>query len=106
MPEFGQEVAFDLARAHDPHVSTDPSLVTHVVESTGLTPAEAARVIEDVVAFHTENVEAFVRRRHGELKTYGAKNPAIFAKIATELADRVVAAPDLTERQLRRLVYG
>lgn len=84
----------------------DSELVDHLVASTGLSPAEAVRVVEDVVAFHAEPVEAYVRRRHSELKTYGAKNTAIFARIATELAERVVAAPVLSERQLRRLVYG
>jgi hypothetical protein len=87
-------------------VPADPDLVAHLVSSTGLTPAEAARVVEDVVAFYAEPVEDLVRRRHAHLKTYGARNPEIFARIATELADRVVAAPPLTERQLRRLVYG
>jgi hypothetical protein len=58
-----------------------------------------------VVAFHRTPVEEYVRRRHAHLKTYGAKNPEIFARIAEELADRVVAAPPLTERQLRRIVY-
>ena len=81
-------------------------LLAHVVATTGLTPSEAARVIEDVVAFHAEPVEDVVRRRHAHLKTYGAKNPEIFARIAAELADRVVAAPELSERQLRRIVYG
>ncbi|MEO9322563.1 hypothetical protein ABFT23_03680 [Nocardioides sp. C4-1] len=84
----------------------DPDLVAHLVATTGLTASEAARVVDDVVAFHAEPVEAYVRRRHGELKTYGAKNPEIFARIADELAERVVAAPPLSERQLRRLVYG
>lgn len=84
----------------------DPALVERIVASTGLTPAEAARVVEDVVAFHAEPVEEYVRRRHAHLKTYGAKNEQIFARIAEELAGRVVAAPDLTERQLRRIVYG
>jgi len=87
-------------------MNTDPELVARIVASTGLTPAEAARVVEDVVAFHAEPVEDYVRRRHAHLKTYGAKNPEIFARIAAELADRVVAAPALTERQLRRLIYG
>jgi hypothetical protein len=73
---------------------------------TGLTPAEARRLIEDVVAFHAEAVEGYVRRRHAELRTYGAKNPEIFARIAAELRERVVAAPRLSERQLRRIVYG
>jgi hypothetical protein len=84
----------------------DPDLVDRIATSTGLSPAEAARVVGDVLAFHAEPVEDYVRRRHAELKTYGAKNPEIFARIAEELAGRVVAAPELTERQLRRLVYG
>jgi DNA-directed RNA polymerase subunit F len=87
-------------------VAADSELVERIAESTGLTRAEAARVIEDVVAFHAEPVEKLVRRRHAHLKTYGARNPEIFARIAEELAARVVAAPPLTERQLRRIVYG
>ena len=86
--------------------SPDPVLIDRLVASTGLTAAEAARVVEDVIAFHAEPVEEYVRRRHAQLKTYGAKNPDIFARIAEELAGRVVAAPELTERQLRRIVYG
>ena len=86
--------------------SPDPALVERIVASTGLSPGEAARVVEDVVAFHAESVEDFVRRRHAHLKTYGAKNEQIFARLAEELAGRVVAAPELSERQLRRIVYG
>ena len=86
--------------------TADPALVARIVASTGLSAGDAVRVIEDVVAFHAEPVEEYVRRRHAHLKTYGAKNPEIFARIAEELADRVVAAPELSERQLRRIVYG
>jgi len=84
----------------------ESELVDRVCASTGLTPAEAARLVEDVVAYFAEPVEQYVVRRHAHLKTYGAKNPEIFARIAAELDRRVVAAPRLTERQLRRLVYG
>ena len=86
--------------------SPDPALVERIAASTGLSPREAARVVEDVVAFHAEPVESYVRRRHAHLKTFGARNDEIFARIATELAGHVVAAPTLTERQLRRIVYG
>lgn len=81
-------------------------LVDHLVSTTGLSPAEARRVIGDVVAYYAEPLEDVVRRRHAELKTYGAKNPEIFARLADELSRRVVAAPDLSERQLRRMIYG
>ncbi len=86
--------------------SPDAELVGRIAASTGLSSGEAARVVEDVVAFHAETVDHYVRRRHAHLKTYGAKNDEIFARVAEELAHRVVAAPPLTARQLRRIVYG
>ena len=87
-------------------MTTPTDLVAHVAASTGLTPAEAARVIGDGVAYFATPVEDVVRRRHAELKVGGAKNPEIFAQIAVELEHRVVAAPRLSERQLRRMIYG
>ena len=83
----------------------DP-LVDHVAATTGLTAAEARRVVEDVLAFHRESVEDYVRRRHAHLKTYGARNEEIYERVAEELAHRVVAAPRLTARQVRRIIYG
>ena len=84
----------------------DRDLVDRVAGSTGLTPAEAARVVEDVLAWHHETVEEYVRRRHAYHRLYGKHNPEIFALIADELASRLVAAPTLSERQLRRIIYG
>lgn len=84
----------------------DADLVARVAASTGLRPSEAARVIDDVVAYYAEPTEDYVRRRHDELQTYGLKNAAIFEQISTELSGRVVAAPVLSLRQLRRIVYG
>ncbi len=78
----------------------------HLVATTGLEPADAVRVAEDVLAYHAEPVAAYVRRRHAELQTYGVRNDEIFRRVADELTRRVVAAPRLSERQLRRLVYG
>ena len=84
----------------------DRDLVDRVAGSTGLTPAEAARVVEDVLAWYREPVEEYVRRRHAYHQLYGKRNPEIFALIAGELADRLVAAPSLSQRQLRRIIYG
>jgi exonuclease VII large subunit len=84
----------------------DHDLIDRVAASTSLTPAEAARVVEDVLAWYREPVEDYVRRRHAHHRVYGKRNQEIFALIADELADRLVAAPALSERQLRRIVYG
>src|SRR5690349_24815598 len=82
----------------------DTELVDRVAGSTGLTRAEAARVIEDVLAWYREPVQDFVRRRHAHHHLYGRRNPQIFALIAEELTDRLVAPPPLSERQLRRMI--
>ncbi|MET0132500.1 MAG: hypothetical protein ABW215_02795 [Kibdelosporangium sp.] len=83
-----------------------PDLVRHVVASTGLAPETAARVVADVVAYFGETAEQFVRRRHVELRRRHYGNARIWPVIAAELAERRVAAPALSERQLRRMVYG
>lgn len=84
----------------------DPELVAHLAGSTSLSEGEAARVVGDVLAHYREPVEDFVRRRHAWLQLHGARNPEIYRTIAAELEERVVAAPELSERQLRRIIYG
>ena len=99
----------ECSNAHDgpvPPVDVPADLVGHVSRSTGLPPAVAARVVADVVAYFTETPADFVRRRHAELKRRGLTNDAIFRSLADELGHRRFAAPELSERQLRRLVYG
>jgi hypothetical protein len=81
-------------------------LVDHIAASTGLSATAAARLVRDVVAYYAEPTEAFVKRRHRDLQAQGHKNRAIFARILDELSTRVVAPPELSERQLRRIVYG
>lgn len=81
-------------------------LVRNIAASTGLPEATATRVVADVAAYFGETVEAFVRRRHGELQSRQRKNSEIWPQIAAELGARRFGAPELSERQLRRIVYG
>jgi hypothetical protein len=81
-------------------------LAGYLAASTGLPQPTAVRVIADVTAYFGETVEQFVRRRHGELQRRQYKNDEIWPLIAAELGQRRFAAPGLSERQLRRIVYG
>jgi hypothetical protein len=81
-------------------------LLLHLTRTTTLGPGEAARVVADVLAYFGESTEAFVRRRHTELQARGLTNAQIFSRIGSELAQRRVSAPELSERQLRRMIYG
>jgi tRNA(His) 5'-end guanylyltransferase len=85
--------------------SYPPDLIRHIAVSTGLPEAVAVRVAADVVAYFTETVEEFVQRRHDELRRGQRKNDEIWPLIAAELGARRFAARELSERQLRRIVY-
>ncbi|MFI7382907.1 hypothetical protein [Streptomyces sp. NPDC049813] len=81
-------------------------LVDHLTRSTSLGRGEALRVVQDVLAYFDESAQDFVRRRHRELQSAGLVNAAIFEQITAELRYRAVAPPELSQRQLRRIVYG
>jgi polyhydroxyalkanoate synthesis regulator phasin len=81
-------------------------LIEHLVRSSRLDRAEAARLVDEVLAFLHESAGEFVRRRHRELQQAGHSNDEIFARIGAETARRRFRAPLYSERQIRRLVYG
>jgi polyhydroxyalkanoate synthesis regulator phasin len=82
-------------------------LIDRIAATTPLGAEEARRVVQDVIAYLSEAPEAYVRRRHQELKHAAAlRNDAIFDRLAEELSRRVFAAPRLSARQIRRMIYG
>ena len=92
-----------------PRAPADPfpqDLARNLAASTGLPQPTAVRVIADVATYFSETVEDYVRRRHAELQARQPKNDEIWPLIAAELGQRRFAAPALSERQLRRIVYS
>ena len=103
MLELVVHLPLNVAMAGDSELQ---DLVDHLVRSTRLDADEAARVIEEVLAYLSECPAEYVARRHAELRREGLANAAIFERLAVELDGRRFAAPALSVRQLRRLVYG
>jgi len=81
-------------------------LIGYLARSGSLTRSHAARLVDDVLGFLSETVEEYVRRRHTELQRAGASNRDIFERIGAELTRRRFRARGLSERQIRRIVYG
>lgn len=98
----------DCASAMDPKGAQEDmgELVDYLARSSRLTPQEATRLVHEVLAFMSEMPEDFVRRRHLALQAQGLSNRAIYLQITTELASRRFRAPDYSERQIRRIIYG
>ena len=81
-------------------------LIAYLVRTTPLSHSEATRVVGDVLAYLNETPESYVRRRHLAMQGEGLANPEIFARLQAELEQRRFRAPGLTERQIRRIIYG
>jgi hypothetical protein len=81
-------------------------LIAYLARSSRLSPAEARRLVQEVLDFLHETPEDFVRRRHLVLQADGLANPEIFRQLTAELAARRFRAPACTERQIRRMIYG
>ena len=89
-----------------PPDSIPATLLDHLVHTGGLDRSEARRIVEEVVSFYGETPEAFVVRRHRELQAEGMRNRAIYTWVAAEMEGWRFRAPRLSERQIRRIVYG
>jgi len=81
-------------------------LVTYLARTTRLTASEALHVVNEVLAFLNDRPEEFVCRRHRALQAEGLPNNDIYVRLRDELARWRFRAPDYSERQLRRLIYG
>ena len=81
-------------------------LVAHLVRTSRLTASEALHVVDEVLSFLGDRPEEFVCRRHRALQSEGVPNDKIYARLRDELARWRFRAPDYTERQIRRLIYG
>jgi hypothetical protein len=110
LPDFGQDsceerlVSASIVAVPEEYLHGD--LVEYLTRTCPLSEAQAARVVADVLGYFSERPEEYVRRRHRELKALGLTNDRVFEAIAAEIPHQRYAAPELTLRQLRRVIYG
>ena len=81
-------------------------LVMYLVRTSRLTRSDAIRLVDEVLAFLGERPEEFVCRRHRALQAEGLSNSEIYSRLRAELPRWRFRAPEYTERQIRRLIYG
>jgi hypothetical protein len=79
---------------------------SHLMATYGVSDGDFERLHEEFLAYFGQTVEEFVSRRHQELQKAGRKNDEIYRLIQAEAAARRFAVKDLSERQIRRIVYG
>lgn len=82
-------------------------LLNHLCNISRLEQNEAIKLVAEVIAYFCETAEVYVQRRHRELKQdEGLSNAQIYQRIEVELGELVFASPTLSQRQIRRIIYG
>lgn len=84
----------------------DKELIQHLCGLSGLQYEDARRLLEEVLAYFSESPEQYITTRHLELQSLGYVNKKIYRIIADELQQRRFPGPELSERQIRRMIYG
>ena len=96
----------DQDRDREPAAGSLEPLLRHLERTTRLERAEARRLVGEVIAYFGESLPEFVARRHRELQAESLRNEAIYRRIAEEAQERRFEVGKLSERQIRRLIYG
>jgi DNA-directed RNA polymerase subunit F len=81
-------------------------LIAYLARTSRLSPAEAQRIVGEVLSFLQETPEEYVRRRHRVLQAEGLTNTSIYMRLRQELSAWRFRAPQYTPRQIRRMIYG
>ncbi len=78
----------------------------HICETFGLDSSGFKRLYEEFLSYFGFTLEEYVRSRHLELQREGLKNREIYGRIIVEATELRFEAGPLTERRVRRMIYG
>ncbi len=86
--------------------SLSPAFRGHLLSIVDITEPELDKVIADLLDHWSETLVQFVVRRHKELQRSNIPNRLAYSQIRDEVSSRRFLADPLSERQVRRILYG
>ena len=87
-------------------IALDPEFAQHLLRIIDISEKDLDRLVAELLVHWSETVEEFVRRHHRELQGAGVPNRLVYGQIGQELKARPVRTPELSVRQVRRIIYG
>lgn len=78
----------------------------YITTTYALNDNDFDRLMEDFNYYYVQELKAFIRIRHQELKLNGLKNNQIYHALKLEIEERRFKSETLSERRIRRIIYG
>jgi hypothetical protein len=89
--------------ARDP---LSPEFREHLLRIVDLDERTLDKLVRELRDHWSETVGSFAHRRHRELQRAGVPSRLVYGRIVEEARRRPFAAERLSERQVRRMLYG
>ncbi|MFH1145324.1 MAG: hypothetical protein V1774_12380 [Candidatus Eisenbacteria bacterium] len=87
-------------------MGNEEDLVRHLRTVTGLEIEVLEKILNEVKSWFAEDLKTWVVRRHAELRRQGLRNREIYTRIGEEAGEMFIRPTSLSERQIRRMIYG
>ena len=81
-------------------------LKDYLISAYPLSERDIERILEEINGFYDITVHDYIQSRHQELISHGKKNNVIYQQLLEEINERRFRAPKLSQRQVRRIIYG
>jgi hypothetical protein len=86
--------------------SLDPGFRDYLLQIVDVSERQLDKILVELMDHWSETEREHALRRHHELRRDGVPTRRIYARIRSELPARRYAPRPLSERQIRRLIYG
>tara|TARA_Y100001968_G_C19206294_1_gene642459 strand:+ start:445 stop:726 length:282 start_codon:yes stop_codon:yes gene_type:complete len=83
-----------------------PAFRNHLLSIVNITESELDKIVSNLVDHWSETLSEFVTRRHKELQRSRIPNRIAYGRICDEVSARRFPIAPLSERQVRRILYG
>ncbi len=74
--------------------------------TTNLSDKEINKIIEEINEFYNLSYQEYIKKNHLKLRAEGYKNEEIYEILSEKVKQMRFKAPDLSIRQIRRIIYG
>jgi hypothetical protein len=81
-------------------------LLLHLQTVTGQSQSLLGKILEETRAWYAKDLATWIRDRHRELQRQGLRNREIYPRLQKEARQILVRPAPLSERQVRRMIYG
>ncbi|MBB6481898.1 hypothetical protein [Spirochaeta isovalerica] len=84
----------------------EESFRQYLLSSYPIDESLLSHLLDDLGEYFLKAPQEFIVQRHRQLQKRGLRNEEIYRKIQRELQSRPFAGPQMSLRQIRRVIYG